>query len=45
VGNRLVRFYDFAEGAMADARSGKTIKLVLRIGNQPCGSTSTVNVQ
>jgi aryl-alcohol dehydrogenase len=34
--DRLVRFYDFVDinGAMADARSGTTIKPVLRIGNQ-----------
>jgi aryl-alcohol dehydrogenase len=34
--DRLVRFYDFANinEAMNDARSGKTIKPVLRIGNQ-----------
>jgi aryl-alcohol dehydrogenase len=34
--DRLVRFYDFADinGAMDDARSGKTIKPVLRIGKQ-----------
>jgi aryl-alcohol dehydrogenase len=34
--DRLVRFYDFADinGAMADSRSGKTIKPVLRIGSQ-----------
>lgn len=34
--DRFVRFYDFADinEAMDDARSGKTIKPVLRIGNQ-----------
>lgn len=34
--DRLVRFYEFADinVAMDDARSGKTIKPVLRIGNQ-----------